>query len=120
MHLYDAAKLDQNQTQINTRKKSNIKKLNKIREVWESGQGVISLHCFQNVNSVESLTRECLMIDAIGIKFLTNIQIGQNRIKNLRWTQHKKDMLGTYLLYKAYNVLLVNGERQIRKADICK
>ena len=68
--------------------------------------------------SFVALTRECFMIDAIGIKFLTNIQIGQNRIKNLRWTQYKKDVLGAYLLYKAYNSLLVNGERQIKKADI--
>lgn len=119
MHLYDAIKLD-DQNQLTNKKKSNLKKLNKIREIWQSGNGVISLHCYQNISSIESLTRECFMIDCIGIKFLTNIQIGQNRIKNLKWTQYKKDLLGAYLLYKAYNVLLMNGERQIKKTDICR
>lgn len=113
-HLYDAAKLDR----LRGGKKSNIKKLNKIQEIWAADKGVISLHCFHNVSSVEALTRECFMIDAIGIRLLTNIQIGQNRVKNLRWTQYKRDVLGAYLIYKAYNLLLVNGERQIKRADI--
>lgn len=113
-HLYDAAKL----SRLRSGKTSNIKKLNKIQEIWAADKGVISLHAFHNVSSVEALTRECFMIDAIGIKLLTNIQIGQNRIKNLRWTQYKKDVMGAYLLYKAYNLLLVNGERQIKRADI--
>lgn len=62
MHLYDAAKLDQAQRETRTVKKCNIKKLNKIQEIWNSGNGVISLHCFNNVSSIESLSRECLMV----------------------------------------------------------
>ena len=48
-HLYDAAKLDQ----IKSTKKSNIKKLNKIQEIWLSNYGVISLHCFHGISSSE-------------------------------------------------------------------
>lgn len=114
-HLYDASKLDR---QRGCCRKSNIQKLVKIQEIWTANKGVISLHCFHNTSSMEALTRECFMIDAIGIKHLTNIQIGQNRTKNLRWTQYKKDVLGAWMLYKAYNLLLVNGERQIKRADI--
>ena len=58
------------------------------------------------------------MIDTIGVDNLTNIKIGKNNIKSLLWTDHKKLTFGAYLLYKAYNMLLINGERQVRKADI--
>merc|ERR1739838_816062 len=43
-----------------------------IKEIWKSGNGVISLHVFQNVMSVEAYTREAVMIDALGLDHLTN------------------------------------------------
>jgi hypothetical protein len=42
------------------------KKVEKIIEIWDSGMGVVSLHCFQSVIPVEAYTREACMIDAIG------------------------------------------------------
>ena len=113
MHLYEAAlNMDRKQTH------SKNSKIEKILEIWNSGYGVISLHCFHSITSNEAFTRECIMIDTIGVDNLTNIKIGKNNIKSLLWTDHKKLTFGAYLLYKAYNMLLINGERQVRKADI--
>ena len=41
-------------------------KVQRIIDVWEAGQGVISLHVFQNVIPVEAYTREACIIDAFG------------------------------------------------------
>lgn len=41
-------------------------KVQHILQVWTAGQGVISLHCFQNVIPVEAYTREACMVEAIG------------------------------------------------------
>ena len=41
-------------------------KVQHILDIWSSGQGVVSLHCFQNVIPVEAYTREACMVDAVG------------------------------------------------------
>lgn len=41
-------------------------KVQHILQVWGAGQGVVSLHCFQNVIPVEAYTREACMVEAIG------------------------------------------------------
>lgn len=41
-------------------------KVQHILQVWAAGQGVVSLHCFQNVIPVEAYTREACMVEAIG------------------------------------------------------
>lgn len=41
-------------------------KVQHILQVWNADQGVISLHCFQNVVPVEAYTREACMVEAIG------------------------------------------------------
>ena len=41
-------------------------KVQHILQVWSAEQGVISLHCFQNVIPVEAYTREACMVEAIG------------------------------------------------------
>lgn len=48
-------------------------KVEHILQVWNSEQGVISLHCFQNVIPVEAYTREACMVEAIGEKTHTSI-----------------------------------------------
>lgn len=116
MHLYEAALLN-GRTPFK-RSGERSAKLGRILDIWADGQGVISLHCFHSICSPEALSRECFMMNAIGLRNLTNIQIGQNRVRDLLWTEHKRLQLGAYLLYKAFNLLLVNGERQIRKADV--
>lgn len=114
MHLYEAAFQSRKR---NERKKPNAK-CSRILDIWAEKWGVVSLHCFQNVSSDEALARECLMIEALGLSNLSNIQIGQNKVKLLRWTEGKKRTAGSYLLFKAYWIFCVEGQNQIRVGDV--
>ena len=40
--------------------------MRQILEIWASGRGVVSLHCFQHVIAVEAYTREACLVDALG------------------------------------------------------
>jgi len=42
-------------------------KVQLILDIWGSGLGVVSLHCFQSVIPVEAYTREACMVDAMGM-----------------------------------------------------
>ena len=114
MHLYEAAF----QSRTPRRDKKSNAKCSRILEIWKQEWGVVSLHCFQNISSQEALARECLMIEALGLKNLTNIQIGQNKLKLLRWTEGKRRMAGSFLLFKAYWIFCVEGQNQIRIGDV--
>ncbi|XP_046892822.1 ankyrin repeat and LEM domain-containing protein 1 isoform X1 [Hypomesus transpacificus] len=93
-------------------------KVQHILQVWKAGQGVISLHCFQNVIPVEAYTREACMVDAIGLKMLTNQKRGDYYGVVSTWQVKRKKELGVRLLYRAMNIFLAEGERQLRPADI--
>ncbi|NXY00127.1 ANKL1 protein, partial [Centropus bengalensis] len=41
-------------------------KVKRILEIWASGQGVISVHCFQNTVPAEAYTREGCLLEALG------------------------------------------------------
>ncbi|XP_072044926.1 uncharacterized protein [Amphiura filiformis] len=89
-----------------------------ILDVWNEGHGVVSLQCFQNVIPVEAYTREACMIDAIGLQRLTN-SIKSNYYGALStWPASKQRVMGIYLLKKACQIFLIEGERQIRPGDI--
>lgn len=40
--------------------------MRRILEIWASGQGVISVHCFQNTVPAEAYTREGCLVEALG------------------------------------------------------
>ena len=42
------------------------RKFSRILSIWQSGQGVVSLHVFHNTTAEEAFCREACMIDAIG------------------------------------------------------
>ncbi|XP_067416125.1 ankyrin repeat and LEM domain-containing protein 1 isoform X2 [Emydura macquarii macquarii] len=63
-HLYEAL------THYRGGKKQTCPKVQHILDIWAGGQGVISVHCFQNVIPVEAYTREACLVDAIGCRFL--------------------------------------------------
>ncbi|XP_074525187.1 uncharacterized protein LOC141789591 [Halichoeres trimaculatus] len=93
-------------------------KVQQILQVWNAKQGVISLHCFQNVIPVEAYTREACMVEAIGLKMLTNQKRGDFYGVVSNWQVKKKRELGIHLLYRAMQIFLAEGERQLRPADI--
>jgi hypothetical protein len=113
MHLYEAAFQSRGRSS-----KKTSSKCDRILEIWKEEWGVISLHCFQNISSQEALARECLIIEALGLNNLTNIQIGQNKVKLLRWTESKRRTAGAFLLFKAYWIFCIEGQSQIRMGDV--
>lgn len=113
-HLYEALEYYKGEK---TSKKL-CRKVEHILQVWNAGQGVISLHCFQNVIPVEAYTREACMVEAIGLKMLTNQKRGDYYGVASNWQLKKKKELGIQLLYRAMQIFLAEGERQLRPADI--
>ncbi|XP_072245437.1 uncharacterized protein [Leuresthes tenuis] len=113
-HLYEALEYYKGDK---TSKKLSLK-VQHILQVWNAGQGVISLHCFQNVIPVEAYTREACMVEAIGLKMLTNQKRGDFYGVVSNWQLKRKRELGIHLLYRAMQIFLAEGERQLRPADI--
>ncbi|KAM4738539.1 uncharacterized protein FYW61_003300 isoform 2-T2 [Anableps anableps] len=113
-HLYEALEYYRGEKTA----KKLCPKVQHILQVWAAGQGVISLHCFQNVIPVEAYTREACMVEAIGLKMLTNQKRGDFYGVVSNWELKRKRELGIHLLYRAMQIFLAEGERQLRPADI--
>ncbi|XP_037626471.1 ankyrin repeat and LEM domain-containing protein 1 [Sebastes umbrosus] len=113
-HLYEALEYFKG----DKTSKKLCSKVQHILQVWNGEQGVISLHCFQNVIPVEAYTREACMVEAIGLKMLTNRKRGDFYGVVSNWQLKKKRDLGVHLLYRAMQIFLAEGERQLRPADI--
>jgi len=106
-HLYDAFKMwVQKSTSTN-------KKINRILDIWNNDHGVICLHVFQNIIPVEAYTREALMIVAIGKEQLENCKGGEYYGIVATWSIQQKQNFGRYLLYKALQILMHEGESQL-------
>ena len=88
-------------------------KTERICSIWRKGKGAVSLHCFQGICENEALTREALMIEVLSLSNLTNTISGQFRC-DLKLNKRQRNILGTYLLFKAFIILLLNGERQVK------
>ncbi|XP_046597087.1 uncharacterized protein LOC107216647 [Neodiprion lecontei] len=89
------------------------KKMNYILDIWNSNCGVVCLHLFQNTIPVEAYTREAAMIDALGLDRLKNSKSGEYYGVAATWSHHQKRTFGVYLLYKAMQILMNDGERQL-------
>ncbi|KAJ8277400.1 hypothetical protein GJAV_G00074750 [Gymnothorax javanicus] len=113
-HLYEALEYYRG----DKTSKKLCSKVQHILQVWNAGQGVISLHCFQNVIPVEAYTREACMVDAIGLKMLTNQKRGDYYGIVATWPLKQRRELGVHLLYRAMQIFLAEGERQLRPVDI--
>ncbi|KAL0116108.1 hypothetical protein PUN28_011165 [Cardiocondyla obscurior] len=106
-HLYDAFK-----TWVDSSTITN-KKIDCILNIWNSDYGVVCLHVFQNTIPVEAYTREAAMIDAIGKEHLTNLKGGEYYGIAATWNVQQKQKFGRYLLYKALQIFLQEGESQL-------
>ncbi|KAK7796676.1 hypothetical protein U0070_017524 [Myodes glareolus] len=93
-------------------------KVRRILDIWASGRGVLSLHCFQHTAAVEAYTREACLLEALGIQTLTNQKQGHYYGEVAHWPSTKRRRLGVYLLHRALLVFLAEGERELRPQDI--
>ncbi|XP_022106206.1 uncharacterized protein LOC110987631 [Acanthaster planci] len=106
------------QTPKKTSKKQANAKVRHILDIWAAGLGVVSLHCFQSVIPVEAYTREVITLTLSGLSRLTNIKKGDFYGPYSTLPARKRRQMGVFLLKKACQIFLVEGERQIRPADI--
>uniref|UniRef100_A0A0R3RZ36 ANK_REP_REGION domain-containing protein n=1 Tax=Elaeophora elaphi TaxID=1147741 RepID=A0A0R3RZ36_9BILA len=97
---------------------SKSEKLRKIVDLWDAGHGVVSLHVFQNTIPSEAYTREAAMIDAIGLRNLTNVKRGDYYGPTKNWTMKEKTVYGSYLLFNALSIFHVEGCRKIYEDDV--
>lgn len=97
---------------------SNDKKVQHILDIWSDKVGVVCLHIFQNVIPAEAYTYEASMIDVLGLPNLKNQKCGNYYGIAASWPLKERRMLGLYLLYKALQIFLSEGERQLRPDDI--
>ncbi|XP_045348439.1 ankyrin repeat and LEM domain-containing protein 1 isoform X3 [Leopardus geoffroyi] len=81
-------------------------KVRQILDIWASGRGVVSLHCFQHVVAVEAYTREACLVDALGIQTLTNQRQGHCYGVVASWPPTRRRRLGVHLLHRALLVFL--------------
>ncbi|XP_032519970.2 ankyrin repeat and LEM domain-containing protein 1-like [Danaus plexippus] len=99
-------------------RKSSKQKVQHILDIWSDGLGVICLHVFQNIIPAEAYTYEAAMIDVIGLNNLKNEKIGNYYGAAEQLTRKERRMLGLYLLYKALNIYINEGERQLRPDNV--
>ncbi|NWU73095.1 ANKL1 protein, partial [Pterocles burchelli] len=93
-------------------------KVRRILEIWASGQGVLSVHCFQNSVPAEAYTREGCLVEALGLQTLTNQRKGNLYGVAASWPAERRRRLGVHMLHRAMSIFLAEGERQLRPADI--
>ena len=117
-HLVEAKKTFGKASSIEKLSEKKSKKISKIHKIWENGRGVVVVQVFQNTMSPEAITREAVMIEAIGLDNLTNLNPGDLKGEAKNWGKDGRLELGTFLLYKAFMIHLIDGEKQIRQADV--
>ncbi|NWH74222.1 ANKL1 protein, partial [Piaya cayana] len=93
-------------------------KVQRILEIWASGQGVISLHCFHNTVPAEAYTRESCLVEALGLQALTNQRKGKCYGAVASWPAERRRRLGVHMLHRVMRIFLAEGERQLRPLDI--
>lgn len=103
-----------------TMKHQESLKLERIIEIWQAAKGVICLPLFHNITPSEAYTREAAIIDCLGVENLTNIKRGDYYGATKSWPMNNRRKLGVYLLHKAMNIFLVEGESQLRPNDLKK
>ncbi|NWH53675.1 ANKL1 protein, partial [Fregata magnificens] len=93
-------------------------KVQRILEIWASGQGVISMHCFQSTVPAEAYTREGCLVEALGLQTITNQRKGNCYGMVASWPAERRRRLGVHMLHRAMRIFLAEGERQLRPVDI--
>ncbi|XP_075380312.1 ankyrin repeat and LEM domain-containing protein 1 [Mycteria americana] len=105
-------------SQHRARSQKGCPKVRRILEIWASGQGVVSVHCFQSTVPAEAYTRESCLVEALGLQTITNQRKGNCYGVAASWPAERRRRLGVHMLHRAMRIFLAEGERQLRPADI--
>ncbi|XP_043223052.1 ankyrin repeat and LEM domain-containing protein 1-like isoform X2 [Amphibalanus amphitrite] len=89
-----------------------------IRAIWRTGAGVAVLSVFHHRPNAEALTREAAMIDALGLRNLTNVRRGDYYGAAKAWPAERRRRLGVALLHRAWRIYGAEGETQLRPEDL--
>uniref|UniRef100_A0A7E4UT43 GIY-YIG domain-containing protein n=1 Tax=Panagrellus redivivus TaxID=6233 RepID=A0A7E4UT43_PANRE len=93
-------------------------KQKRIQDIWKNGNGVIALHVFNNINPMEALIREAAMIDAFGLKNLTNQKGGEYSGLAKSWTLQEKTKFGVFCLQSAWGIFQHDRARPVFEAEV--
>ncbi|NXC45546.1 ANKL1 protein, partial [Penelope pileata] len=105
-------------TQYHLGTKKGCPKVRRILEIWASGMGVISLQCFQGRIPAEAYTRESCLVEALGLRAITNQRKGNCYGVAASWPPARRRRLGVHMLHRALHIFLAEGEQQLRPDDI--
>ena len=118
-HLYEAMEMNRvGGGKAVTKKAKDKAKVERILDIWRCESGVVCLQVFHNIIPAEAFTREGAMIEALGVRSLTNLKAGEFYGVVQGWPQKKKKQLGIFLLFKALRMFLIEGESQISPVDL--
>ncbi len=114
--------------------------MNKISKIWESGEGVLSLHVFNGIAGGEAYNREAAMIECIGrlyvgmfirvylwqhviifflgIENLTNVVRGHYHGTLGAWSANQRRRLGLYFLDKAFKAFINDAPQKLFPEDV--
>ena len=93
-------------------------KMERIIELWQMGLGPIIHQCFHNRMGNEAFTIESLLIRAIGVQNLLQRKLGDEYGESSSWSSSRKEKLGTYMLFNAFRMFLIEGEIKILSSDM--
>lgn len=108
----------QESTSVVKSKKFPSKKVEKILDIWNSGNGVVCLTVFHNILEAEAYTREAAIIEALSLRHLTNQKGGKYYGPVRMWPITCRRKLGVFIVFKALRVYLAEGESELSPEDI--
>lgn len=76
------------------------------------------IQCCTECNCIINAAKVTYLIISLGLKMLTNQKRGDFYGVVSNWPVKKKRELGVHLLYRAMQIFLAEGERQLRPLDI--
>lgn len=90
-------------------------KLALIVHLWRQQRGVILLRGFRKISSNDAFTREAAMIDALGMRHLTNRRYGVYfGLARSKYTKEQRKKMGVALLHMMLSAFLKNDERELQ------
>ena len=95
-------------------------KYDKVREIWDMGNGIVVLKSACNSTSYEAATREAILIDFIGLERLTNMRRGCYYGDAIDWSRSMLCNMGSFYIVKIIRESYGDYHRAVLKQDFAK